>query len=111
MGIEPVVLQSARHELDMYTQTVVVTANGKSYLGSLCRHFARRVPATLVGRQGVIDFRFGRCRISADTGQLRLHVELADARQADTAEQLLCEHLLHVARNEQLRVYWQRHES
>lgn len=93
----------------MYTQTVVATENGQSFLGSLCRHFARRVPATLVGHQGVIDFHFGRCRITADTGQLCLHVELADPRQVDLAEQLLSEHLLRVAHDESLRVHWLRH--
>ena len=96
-------------DLDLYTQTVVVTENGESYLGSLCRHFARRVPVTLVGRQGAIDFRFGRCRITADMGQLRLHVELADPQQVDSAEQLLSEHLLRIARDESLRVHWLRH--
>ena len=93
----------------MYTKAVVDTENAEAYLGSLCRHFARRVPATLVGRQGVIDFRFGRCRIAVGAGQLRLHVELADPRQVDSAEQLLSDHLLRLARDESLRVHWQRH--
>lgn len=94
----------------MHTQAVITTNNAQAYLGCLCRQFARRVPATLAGSQGVIDFRFGRCRITADTGQLRLHVELADPRQVDVAEQLLSEHLLRVARNESLLVDWLRHE-
>ena len=93
----------------MYTQAVVATNNAQAYLSRLCRHFARQVPATLVGQQGAIDFRFGRCRITADTRQLRLHVELADPRQVDLAEQLLSEHLLRVARDESPRVHWLRH--
>lgn len=58
---------------------------------------------------GGIDFRFGRCRITADAGQQSLHVERADPRQVDSAEQLLSEHLLRVTRDESLPVHWQPH--
>lgn len=95
----------------MYTEAFIETENGETHLDSLCRHFARRVPATLVGRQGVVQFGFGRCRISAEPGGMRLHIALDDPREAAAAERLLTEHLLRVARSERLAVHWQRHAS
>jgi uncharacterized protein len=95
----------------MHTETLIRTERGDALLTKLCRHFARKVPVTLAGRQGLIEFEFGRCRIDVDDDSLRLHVELNESGQIDPAECLLTSHLLDIARNKQLLVSWTRRDQ
>jgi len=95
----------------MQSQAVVQTPSGEIYLKKLCRHFAHKVPAMLSGEQGIIDFPFGRCRIAVGPDHIRLSTDLNDAHQAASAEGIVTEHLVCMARREDLTVQWVRREQ
>lgn len=92
----------------MQTKAKVTTTSGQAYLRKLCRHFARRVPATLTGDQGIVDFPFGRCRIDATPGHLQVVIDIDDGKEVASAEPVVTDHLLRMARGEDLLVQWQR---
>ncbi|WP_317932971.1 DUF2218 domain-containing protein [Halioxenophilus sp. WMMB6] len=94
----------------MQTQANVKTASGELYMKKLCRHFAHKVPATVNGAQGLIEFPFGRCRLDATGEQLHLAIDLTDSELVERAEQVVGSHLLRMAPKEALEVNWQRTE-
>ncbi|MYM62348.1 DUF2218 domain-containing protein [Pseudomaricurvus sp. HS19] len=94
----------------MRTHTLVKTQFGELYLRKLCRHFAHKVPATVTGAQGLIEFPFGRCRIYAGADHMSLTVELLDREQAPNAEDVVGSHLQRMASKEELDVQWERAE-
>jgi len=95
----------------MQSQAVVQTPSGEIDLKKLCRHFAHKVPATLSGKQGIIDFPFGRCRIAVGPNLLKLSIDLNDVHEAALAERIVTEHLVRMARREDLAVQWVRREQ
>lgn len=94
----------------MQTQATVTTENASSLTKKLCRHFAHKVPTTLQGDQGIIDFPFGRCRIDAHPDQLVMNIQLKKSESADKAEEVLGKHLIRMGHHENLQVDWVRSE-
>lgn len=92
----------------MHTEALVKTQSGELYLKKLCRHFARKVPATLSEGRGILAFPFGRCLLEAQADHLRMAVDLYDAAKAPDAERVLGDHLQRMARNESLELQWTR---
>lgn len=92
----------------MQTETRVTTTSGEVYLKKLCRHFAHKVPATLIGDQGIIDFPFGRCRMLATSDHMRLSIEVTNAQEVASAERVVTDHLVRMARGSNLDVQWVR---
>lgn len=92
----------------MNTETRVVTESGSLYLKKLCRHFAHKVPATMAGDRGIVEFPFGRCRLEATADALTMVIMLTDGQQVAKAEQVLAEHLQRMARKEALDIHWVR---
>lgn len=92
----------------MHTETLVKTPSADLLLKKLCRHFAHKVPATINGDRGIIEFPFGRCRLEADVGHLRMAIDLRDAEEAAKAEHVLGDHLQRMASKEALDVQWTR---
>ena len=92
----------------MITRATIDTSHGQLYLRKLCRHFARKFPATLIKTQGRIEFDFGPCRIDVANRQMHLCIEVNNVQEASKAEQILEEQLLRMAKDEQLFIRWQR---
>ena len=92
----------------MITKASIDTSHGQLYLRKLCRHFARKFPATLVKTQGRIEFDFGPCRIDVASRKMLLSIEVKDDQKVSKAEQILEEQLLRMAKAEQLCIQWQR---
>lgn len=92
----------------MKTEAIVKTELGALYLKKLCRHFARKVPATMTESQGRIEFPFGPNRINVDDKQMHLQIEVNDPAEIDRAEQVVTEHLIRMAHKENLSVQWVR---
>lgn len=92
----------------MRTEALVKTDNGEMYLKKLLRHFARRMPTSLVGLQGLIEFPFGRCRIDVNDEQMHLCILVNDPVQIEYGEQSVKEQLLRLAEPEELVVRWTR---
>lgn len=95
----------------MQTQTHVPTESGQLYLKKLCRHFAHKVPATVTGDQGIIEFPFGRCLIDTTKAYMRFRVDVGDESQVSTAERVIGEHLQRMAPAERLKIDWQRGDA
>ncbi len=95
----------------MHTEAQVTTASGQIYLKKLCRHFAHKVPATLTGDQGIIEFPFGRCRIDTTPDHMRFVIDIEDTHEVADAERVVTEHLLRMARGDNLDVRWVRIEQ
>ncbi|MBD2858068.1 DUF2218 domain-containing protein [Spongiibacter sp. KMU-158] len=92
----------------MHTEAIVKAENSEIYLKKLCKHFAHKVPATLNGTQGIIDFPFGRCLLNAEEGHLKMNIELSDKAQVAQAEEVMAVHLKRMASKEALLVNWNR---
>ncbi len=95
---------------NMHTEAQVTTTSAQVYLRKLCRHFAHKVPATLTGDQGIIEFPFGRCRIDTRPEQIGFSIDVAQPGQLATAEQVVTDHLLRMARGDDLFLHWVRSE-
>ena len=93
---------------NMTTEAIVKTEFGALYLKKLCRHFAHKIPATISGSQGRIEFPFGPCRINVNDEQMHLHIEVDDAAEMDRAEQVVAEHLIRMANKDEPTVKWIR---
>ena len=92
----------------MQTEALVNTQSAELYLKKLCRHFAHKVPATIAGQSGIIDFPFGRCRLDVKPGSLVMCIELENADDVDKAEKVVSEHLVRMAPKETLTIEWGR---
>lgn len=93
----------------MMTEAIVKTEFGALYLKRLCRHFAHKVPTTMSGSQGRIEFPFGPNCISVDDEQMHLQIEVNDSAEIDRAEQVVAEHLIRMANKDNPTVKWIRH--
>lgn len=95
----------------MISTAKVSTQHGELYLKKLCRHFAHKVPATILGSQGRIDLPFGHCRIDAGEGHMLLHLDIENVDDVSRAEQVIADHLLRMANKDEPSVYWHRTDN
>lgn len=92
----------------MISEAKVATRHGELYLKKLCRHFAHKVPATIVGHQGRIDLPYGYCRIDAGEDHMLLHLDIEKDDDVCLAEQVISDHLLRMANKDTPSVRWNR---
>lgn len=87
------------------------TAHAARHLTAMCKHFARKVPATFDERSGFVAFPFGRCDMTADAESLRLVATAADKRQLDEVVEVITRHLERFAFRENPNLTWQPTEK
>lgn len=94
----------------LLSEARVTTATPRRYLGQLCKHFQHKLPVTLDGRHGSIQFQAGVCDAEAteDDSTLVLRVAAADAEALARLEDVVARHLLRFAFREEMEVRWQR---
>ena len=92
----------------MITTSTIKTAFGESYMKRLCRHFAHKIPASVEGQHGTIEFPFGMCRIDVDDGEMRIRVDVDDVANTDRAEKVVADHLIRMANRDEPIVVWER---
>lgn len=92
----------------MITEAIVHTRFGELYLKKLCRHFAHKVPATLIANQGRIEFPFGPCRIEVDAKQMHFSIDVLEDHDVVRAEDVVRDHLLRMANRDKPCVEWHR---
>ena len=92
----------------MKTRSIVATAFGDSYLKRLCRHFAHKIPASIDGRNGSLDFPFGVCRIDVNDREMDIQIEVTDPANIDRAESVVADHLIRMANRDEPVVVWNR---
>ncbi|NNE34672.1 MAG: DUF2218 domain-containing protein [Rhodothermales bacterium] len=92
----------------MITKSTVKTSFGASYLKRLCRHFAHKIPATVSGQRGTLEFPFGVCLIDVDDNEMRIQIDVDDTAHLDRAEQVVADHLVRMANRDEPVVTWER---
>ena len=92
----------------MITHSTVKTAFANAYLKRLCRHFAHKIPASVDGDSGEIEFPFGLCKIETDENEMRIRIEVGDPKDLDRAEKVLADHLIRMANRDDPIVEWVR---
>lgn len=94
----------------MHPEARVATTSAEVYLRKRCRQFAHKVPATLGGDQGIIAFPFGRCLIDTTPEWMRFSIDVVEPGKLVTAENFVTDHVLRMARGDDLVVHWVRSE-
>lgn len=91
------------------SQACIDSEHAARYLTTLCRHFARKVPATWDEQQGQVKFVDGLCKmwLDADEG-LVIRCEAPSADQLKKLESILTMHMQMFQRREELSINWQR---
>ena len=84
----------------------IETAHSQRYLGQLCKHFGHRIPATVEGDTGRIQFPSGICALSAEPGLLVLRTEAEDELARRLVEGIVGSHLERFAFRETLAINW-----
>ena len=92
----------------MKTTSTVKTDFGEPYLKRLCRHFAHKIPASLKGRHGTIEFPFGLCSIDVDDASMHIRIDVDDPGNIDRAESVVADHLVRMANRDEPVVVWER---
>jgi len=90
----------------MNTTTTFETERASRYLTSLCHHFARKVEAECDDRSGWVQFRSGRCDMTADDRTLALSVSADDQHHLDQVVQIVTSHLERFAFRENPTLAW-----
>jgi len=93
---------------DMITESTVATAHGAAYMKRLCKHFAHKIPATIDGDRGRIEFPFGVCEIQVSGSAMEFRIDVYAADDVDRAEGVVGEHLVRMANKDEPVVEWRR---
>ena len=88
----------------------VPTEAASRYLAQLCKHFQHKLPVTLDGARGRIEFQAGVCVLDAalEPGALILRVTAADEAGVAALQDVVARHLVRFAFRETLEVNWAR---
>ncbi len=85
----------------------VATPLAATYLARLCKHFAKKVPATWDEAHGSAEFPFGRCELSATEDELRFHCTAPDAAAMAQLQDVIGLHVGMFTKRAPLRVAWE----
>ncbi len=85
----------------------VETEKAERLMKALCNHFARKTTASYEGNQGHIEFRDGKCDLTATAGTLTLRLEAESPESMARIERVAIDHLLRFAAEDNLQVTWQ----
>ncbi|GAB5445201.1 DUF2218 domain-containing protein [Gymnodinialimonas sp.] len=77
------------------------------HLETLCKHFGRKVAVHCDGRDGWVQFPFGRCEMRADERQLEMRATAEDASALAIVVQVMTSHLERFAFRENPVLDWQ----
>jgi hypothetical protein len=91
----------------MNTSTTFDTESASRHLKSLCNHFGRKVDAECNATAGWVQFRIGRCDMTADENKLALTVSAEDQKNLDQVVQIVTSHLERFAFRENPVLAWQ----
>ncbi len=96
MGAQPALSSEAR----------VPTAAPRRYLGQLCKHFQHKLPVTLAGDHGRIEFPAGVCLLDAEAETLVMRVTAGDEAALVGLEEVVARHLERFAFRDKPEVRW-----
>lgn len=84
----------------------VATPLAAAYLGRLCKHFAKKVPATWDETRGAADFPFGRCEMEATDEALLFRCAAPDAEALARLQSVISLHVGMFTKRAPLVVAW-----
>jgi hypothetical protein len=85
----------------------IATEHASRYLQQLCKHFTHKRPVTFDEHAGAISFAVGACRLSAQTGTLRIALTAGSGEEMEQLKDVVVRHLVRFAFREDLAVDWQ----
>jgi hypothetical protein len=86
----------------------VSSTMARRYLGQLCKHFEHRLPVTVAGDEGRIDFPTGFCRLESAGGTLTMRLTANDEAALAKLEEVVASHLQRFAFRDKPEVRWMR---
>ena len=87
----------------MMQVAIIETSKAERLMKALCNHSARKITARYEGDKGYIEFRDGKCEITAAPDTLTLQVEAENADNLARLQQVVVDHLLRIAPGENLQ--------
>jgi hypothetical protein len=85
----------------------VDTPLAAAYLERLCRHFAKKIPATWEGMRGTADFPFGRCEMEATADALLFRCAAPDEAAMAQLQTAIALHVGMFTKRAPLKVGWE----
>ena len=90
----------------LHSEARVATSLPRRYLTQLCKHFEHKLPVSIDGSVGRIDFAAGICRLEAAEDALVLRTEAPDPDSLHRLEDVVARHLARFAFRENLEIAW-----
>ena len=90
----------------MHATAIFQTTDAKRHLDALCRHFARKVDATVCDGNGHVAFAFGSCVLVADETALTLKAQAPDRSRLNKVIDAVSRHLDRFAFRENPKLNW-----
>jgi uncharacterized protein len=90
------------------SKSEVLTANARSYLKQLCRHWGHRFPVDFNGQLATIRLPQAVCTLNATPAALIVHLVTEEEAAQDQIEEVVAEHLQRFAFRETLTFRWVR---
>jgi predicted peptidase len=84
----------------------IETDKAERLMKALCNHFARKITARYEGDKGYIEFRDGKCEMTATSSALTLQVEAENAESLSRVECVVVDHLLRFTPRENIQISW-----
>ena len=94
--------------MTLISEGQVATPMASAYLGRLCKHFAKKIPAVWNDWGGVAEFPFGRCELEADARMLRFRCAAPDDDAMARLQSVISDHVGMFTKRDPLRVRWTR---
>ena len=93
----------------MESHASLKTDKAARYLAQLCKHWGHRFPARFDDAMGVVELPAGPLTLTADGGELRLTLKVADPEQVARLEDVVTSHLARFAfREGEIKLAWTR---
>ncbi len=94
----------------MHTETTSIQSeHAAKYLVTLCRHFARKVPATWSDTEGSVEFPVGSTTMRFDEGSSSLVIvcQSEDSEKLQMQKSIIASHVEMFSRREPIELTWQ----
>jgi hypothetical protein len=85
---------------------VVNTDKAERLMKALCNHFSNKTSAHYEGDKGYVEFRDGKCELTATASTLTLQVEAQNAESHARLAQVVGDHLQRFTPGEDLAIRW-----
>ncbi|CAH1539132.1 Enterobactin receptor VctA [Vibrio owensii] len=88
--------------------TVIESEHAAKYLVTLCRHFARKVPATWNDEKGLVTFPVGNTEFKLEGERLLIICEAGSEESLEKVKGVVSVHVEMFSRRETLKLNWIR---